>query len=100
VWWEAFALVISEAWMFKRPVIASNVGAPGERVTHEKDGLLFNCADAASLAEAMRRACTEEGLWERLVKGIAAPASEQTMIDDYLAIYRRELPTDGAHSLS
>ena len=41
VWWETFALVISEAWMFRRPVIASNVGAPGERIRHEVDGLLF-----------------------------------------------------------
>ena len=36
VWWEIFGLVISEAWMFKRPVIASNVGGPGERISHEK----------------------------------------------------------------
>ena len=33
VWWEIFGLVISEAWMFKRPVIASNVGGMKERIT-------------------------------------------------------------------
>jgi glycosyltransferase involved in cell wall biosynthesis len=87
VWWEIFGLVISEAWMFKRPVIASNVGGPGERITHEKDGLLFEVADPNSLAETMHRACTEDGLWERLVAGITPPASAETMADGYLKLY-------------
>src|SRR6202000_557105 len=64
VWWEIFCLVISEAWMFKRPVIASNVGGPAERVTDGKDGLLFELGDARALADAMYRACTEDGLWD------------------------------------
>jgi glycosyltransferase involved in cell wall biosynthesis len=89
VWWEIFGLVISEAWMFKRPVIASNVGGPAERVTHEKDGLLFDVADATSLAQAIKRACTEKGLWDRLVSGITPPASEKVMVDGYMEIYRR-----------
>jgi glycosyltransferase involved in cell wall biosynthesis len=89
VWWEIFGLVISEAWMFKRPVIASNVGGPGERVTHEKDGLLFEVADPSSLAETIRRACTEKDLWERLVAGISPPASADVMAEGYLSIYRR-----------
>jgi glycosyltransferase involved in cell wall biosynthesis len=88
VWWEIFGLVISEAWMFKRPVIASNVGGPAERISHEKDGLLFEVADASSLAQTIRRACTEKGLWERLVKGIAAPSSEKIMVDGFLSVYR------------
>jgi glycosyltransferase involved in cell wall biosynthesis len=87
VWWEIFGLVISEAWMFKRPVIASNVGGPGERITHDKDGLLFEVADAASLAQTIHRACTEEGLWQRLVGGITPPATEAVMVDGFLSIY-------------
>lgn len=87
VWWEIFGLVISEAWMFKRPVIASNVGGPGERITHDKDGLLFDVADASSLAQTIQRACTEKGLWERLVKGITPPSTEETMVDDFLSVY-------------
>jgi glycosyltransferase involved in cell wall biosynthesis len=89
VWWEIFGLVISEAWMFKRPVIASNVGGPGERITHEKDGLLFEVADPSSLAQTIRRACTEEGLWRRLSDGITPPASAEAMADGYLSIYRQ-----------
>jgi glycosyltransferase involved in cell wall biosynthesis len=89
-WWEIFGLVISEAWMFKRPVIASNVGGPGERITHDKDGLLFEVADAASLAQAMRRACTEEGLWKRLADGITPPVSAEYMMKGYLSVYRHQ----------
>jgi len=87
VWWEVFGLVVSEAWMFKRPVIASNVGGLGERISHEKDGLLFDVGDASSLAQTIRRACTEEGLWERLSKGITPPATTQVMVDKYLSVY-------------
>jgi glycosyltransferase involved in cell wall biosynthesis len=87
VWWEIFGLVISEAWMFHRPVIASNVGGPGERITHDKDGLLFDVADGSSLAETMRRAATEKGLWERLVRGITPPTSEKAMVQEFLAVY-------------
>ena len=87
VWWETFALVISEAWMFRRPVIASNVGAPGERVRHGVDGLLFQVGDARALARTMRRACTEEGLWDRLVAGIEAPAEREVMVGRFCDVY-------------
>lgn len=87
IWWEIFCLVISEAWMFKRPVIAPNIGGPGERVSHDKDGLLFDVADASSLAQSMSRACMEKGLWDRLVSGISAPATEKAMVDGFLTVY-------------
>lgn len=91
VWWESFGLVISEAWMFKRPVIASNVGGPAERISNEKDGLLFDVADAASLARTIRRACREEGLWKRLVDGIRPPATAEAMTRAYLSVYRHRV---------
>lgn len=100
VWWEVFGLVISEAWMFKRPVIASNVGGLAERISHEKDGLLFDVADASSLADTIRRACTEKGLWERLVKGIRAPPTEDIMVDSFLPIYRNEPARKDSRSLA
>ena len=92
VWWESFGLVISEAWMFHRPIIASNVGGMAERITHDVDGLLFQVADPRSLARTMRRACTEEGLWERLVSGIEPPAGRDVMVERFCGVYReREL---------
>jgi len=87
VWWEIFGLVISEAWMFGRPVICSNVGGMAERVTHEADGLHFEMGDPASLAATIRRACTEDGLWERLRAAVPEPPSREAMADGYLALY-------------
>jgi glycosyltransferase involved in cell wall biosynthesis len=87
VWWEIFGLVISEAWMFGRPVICSNVGGMAERVSHEVDGLHFEMGDAAALAATIRRACTEEGLWERLHEAVPAPPSRAAMADGFLALY-------------
>jgi glycosyltransferase involved in cell wall biosynthesis len=87
VWWEIFGLVISEAWMFGRPVICSNVGGMAERVTHEVDGLHFEMGDPASLAAAIRRASTEDGLWERLHAAVPEPPSRAAMADGYLALY-------------
>ncbi len=88
VWWETFALVISEAWMFHRPVIASAIGAMKERIHHEVDGLHFAAGDAEALAETIRRAATEDGLWEHLVSGIRQPPSRQMMVDAFVDVYR------------
>jgi glycosyltransferase involved in cell wall biosynthesis len=94
VWWEIFGLVISEAWMFGRPVICSNVGGMAERVTHEADGLHFEMGDPASLAATLRRAATEDGLWERLHASVPEPPSRAAMADGYLALYEAELITE------
>ncbi len=86
-WWEIFGLVISEAWMFGRPVIASDVGGPKERIRHDEDGLLFAVGDPRALADTIRRACTEEGLWDRLHEGVRLAPSREAMVDGYLAVY-------------
>jgi glycosyltransferase involved in cell wall biosynthesis len=86
-WWEIFGLVVSEAWMFGRPVIASNVGGPKERIRHDEDGLLFAVGDPRALADTIRRACIEDGLWDRLVGNIRPPATRDIMVDGYLEVY-------------
>jgi glycosyltransferase involved in cell wall biosynthesis len=87
-WWEIFGLVISEAWMFGKPVICSNRGGPGERVRDEVDGLHFQLGDARALAEVMKRAATEDGLWERLRAGLPEPPRRAGMAAGYLGLYR------------
>ena len=91
IWWEAFGLVISEAWMFGKPVICSNVGAMAERITDGVDGLLFEMGDPRSLAAVMRRACAEDGLWQRLHDAVPSPPTRAAMADGYLRLYRDEL---------
>ncbi len=87
IWWEIFGLVISEAWMFRRPVICSNVGGMAERVQDEVFGLHFQMGDARALAQVMRRACTEEGLWERLSAATPQPPTRVAMVDGYKQLY-------------
>jgi glycosyltransferase involved in cell wall biosynthesis len=70
LWWENSPLVIQEAFHFGRPVICSDIGGMAEKVRDGVDGLHFRAGDAASLADAIRRAATEPGLWERLRGGI------------------------------
>ena len=93
VWWETFALVISEAWMFGRPVIASNVGAMAERILDDVDGLLFAMGDPRDLARVMRRACDEEGLWMRLAAALPAPPARSAMVGRFTALYDGYLPS-------
>jgi glycosyltransferase involved in cell wall biosynthesis len=92
VWPEAFGLVISEAGMFKRPVICSNLGAMAERVVDGCNGLNFALATPRSLADVIRRAATEDGLWETLSSGIQAPPTRDEMVEGYLQIYGEESP--------
>jgi glycosyltransferase involved in cell wall biosynthesis len=89
IWWEAFGLVISEAWMFKRPVICSNIGGMAERVEHNVNGLHFQVGDPRSLADAMRRACTEPGLWQKLSAATPAPPSRVDVVKGYRALYEQ-----------
>jgi glycosyltransferase involved in cell wall biosynthesis len=88
-WWESFCLVISEAWTYGRPVIASDAGGPAERIREGVDGLLFPINEPRALADTMRRACTETGLWETLAGGITAPAGREVMVGEFMALYRK-----------
>jgi glycosyltransferase involved in cell wall biosynthesis len=90
VWWEIFGLVISEAWMFGKPVICSNVGGMAERVTDNVDGLHFEMGDPQALADVMRQACTEDGLWQRLHDALPQPPTRADMADGYLRIYQSD----------
>ena len=87
IWWEAFALVISEAWMFGKPVICSNVGAMADRVKDGIDGLHFEMGDPGALARTIKRAATEPGLWTRLASGVPKPPSRVDMVEGFRRIY-------------
>jgi len=88
IWWEIFCLVISEAWMFRRPVICSNVGGPAERVDDDVFGLHFQIGDPQALAFVIRRACTEKNLWDRLVSAMPKVPSRGEMLSGYRDVYK------------
>ena len=87
IWWEIFGLVISEAWMFGKPVLCSNAGGPKERITNGVDGLHFALGDPRALADAIRRGCEEAGLWARLRANLPEPPTRDEMVSGYLAVY-------------
>ena len=89
-WWEIFCLVISEAWMFGKPVICSNAGGPAERVEDEVSGLHFQLGDHRALARTIRRACTEAGLWDKLAAGLPPAPTRESMVAGFQAIYEQE----------
>src|SRR5439155_16719110 len=59
---ESFGLVLVEAMMFGKPVVASAVGGMREIVEAEGNGLLAEPANAASLAGCLRRLVASEAL--------------------------------------
>jgi glycosyltransferase involved in cell wall biosynthesis len=96
LWEEAFALVVSEAWAFRRPVICSDVGALAERVTDDVDGIHFTRGDPDALAAVMLRASTETGLWERLSGAIPEPPSLAAMVAGFLDVYGLKQKPNGS----
>jgi glycosyltransferase involved in cell wall biosynthesis len=87
-WWEIFGLVVSEAFMFGKPPIVSNLGGIGERVAHDVNGLHFNVGDARSLMDTLHRAATEQGLHARLSANSPGVPPVADIVEAHLNVYR------------
>jgi glycosyltransferase involved in cell wall biosynthesis len=90
-WWENSPLVIAEAFARRRPVICSDLGGMAEKVDHERDGLRVPPGDSEALAGMLRRAISEDGLWERLRAGIHPPHGMPAHVETLTAAYERLL---------
>ena len=90
-WWEVFGLVASEAWMFGRPVIASDIGGLGERVRNGVNGYTFAARDANALAELIARLTGNEQDWLKAAAGITQPWTEKQMLDAHLSLWRETI---------
>ena len=87
-WWEVFGLVASEAWMFGRPVIASDIGGLGERIQHGVNGFKVPARDPRALADTMATLAGDERAWMRANAGIRQPWSDKQMLSSYLELIR------------
>jgi glycosyltransferase involved in cell wall biosynthesis len=67
-WYETFGRVAIEAFAKGTPVIAANLGAIAELVTHHQTGLLFNCSDAQDLANQIEWAIINHHLLSEMGK--------------------------------
>ena len=75
-WFEVFGLVVSEAWMFEKPVIASDIGGLGDRIQNGENGLKFNPNDAYDLAIKMDEYITHYHFGDREFTNIQPPLSQ------------------------
>jgi glycosyltransferase involved in cell wall biosynthesis len=93
--WEGFGLVLLEAMLASRPVVASGVSAIPEIVVDGETGLLVPPDDAGALAAAVDRLLAEPELGRRLgAAGRARARSEFSvarMAAATAAVYRRSL---------
>ena len=88
IWWENSPVVIQEAFLHRRPVIASGIGGMAEKIRDEADGLHFRAASPESLADKLCRALREDELWSRLSAGTPTPPDLRAFAADHLALYR------------
>jgi len=66
--YEAFGLVVGEAMIMEKPIVATNVDGIIEMVTNEKEGLLVPSKDSQALAQAIERLYDDEPLRKFLAK--------------------------------
>ena len=89
-WWEIFGLVISEAWMFGKPVICSNVGGPAERVVDERGRAALRDGRPSGAGADDPAAATEAGLWETLAANVPAPPARSAMVEHFQQLYAHD----------
>jgi len=76
IWWENSPMVIQEAFMCGRPVIAADIGGMREKITAGVDGLHFEARNHLSLGEVLKKASSMDGeSWTRFFNGIRPPVS-------------------------
>jgi glycosyltransferase involved in cell wall biosynthesis len=88
LWYENSPNTILEAFAFKTPVIATNLGGMVELVHHNENGLLFESNNAHGLKEQIQRLLDEPQLLEQLRSGIQPVKSVQDEIDELVEVYQ------------
>ena len=89
-WYENAPMVIQEAFLHGRPVIAPRLGGMAEKVTDGYSGLLFQPGDAADLARVFERCCQEPSLVEQLQRQVQSmPLQGEQVLEQHNTLYSR-----------
>ena len=88
IWWENSPVVIQEAFLHRRPVIASGIGGMAEKIRNGTDGLHFRAGSPESLADQLVRCLQEDDLWAELSAAIAPPMDLSIFASEHVALYR------------
>ncbi|MBP2557292.1 glycosyltransferase involved in cell wall biosynthesis [Neorhizobium galegae] len=110
VWWENSPVVIQEALLHRRPMIASDIGGMAEKVRDGKDGLHFRAGSSQDLADRLVEVLGDSQIWKRLRGSMRQPADRLACAQEHVKLYRTllrrkldaavtESPTLLAHSL-
>ncbi len=86
IWYENSPLVIHEAFIARRPVIASDIGGMKE-LLEKGGGLCFGVGDHEDLAEKMSRFIDDRELVERTGDEVPEVKSVEENVDELLVIY-------------
>jgi glycosyltransferase involved in cell wall biosynthesis len=92
IWMEPFGMVVLEAWARERAVIAHQIGALPELVTHGETGLLAPPFQAEQLAATLARAfdspaeCRQMGVTGRQL--LATKFTKALWLDQMSEVYR------------
>lgn len=87
-WWEIFGLVVSEAWMFGRPVIASAIAGLKERVYPGINGFTFPARDSRALADLLVSVVGNEQQWIQVNRSIEQPMTGVEMLEAHETVWR------------
>jgi glycosyltransferase involved in cell wall biosynthesis len=87
IWWENSPVVIQEAFLHGRPVIASNIGGMAEKVTHDVDGLHFRVASVEDLVDRLTEVLRTPDLWDRLRQRIQRPIDRAESARRHAEVY-------------
>jgi glycosyltransferase involved in cell wall biosynthesis len=96
IWWENSPLVIQEAFLHGRPVIASDIGGMKEKVLDGINGVHFRMGSAEDLADKLGMLLTEPDSWDRLRDCAPQPISHEEAARQHLELYRKLAEADTA----
>jgi glycosyltransferase involved in cell wall biosynthesis len=89
IWWENSPLVIQEAFLHGRPLIASDIGGMREKIVDGVNGVHFRVGSAEDLADKLTQLLQDDGAWERLRAGAPTPIGHEEAAAQHLALYQR-----------
>lgn len=87
IWWENSPMVIQEAFMYKRPVVCSNIGGMEEKVEDGVTGVHFLARKPESLKEKIIALCNDRNLLMQMAQNIKSPLSIQECAKEHLELY-------------
>lgn len=85
--YETYGLVVLEAFAARVPVVAARLGALGELVGHEVNGLHFTPGSVDDLARQLQRIVQEQDLLHRLRAALPRVKSVQEEAEEIAAVY-------------